>query len=332
MYNHCANTAYIVKPFFQKLESLPSQSVIFFDEEKPHFTVPWHFHPEIEILFVVKSSGTSYVGDGIRRFIDGEISIIGENVPHWWKSDKKYFEGKALMGMKALIIQFNKEIFNTNFIDLPEMAAIKELLAKSQRGLQFTGKSRKQFGEQIVKIFQLSGIRRITELVLLLDMMANTKEYKYHSSIGYSKSINTFDFYRFNKIHEHIILNLTKPIKLEEVADIANICPTAFCRYFKKHTGKTFSSFLNEIRVGHACRLMMTEDISISGASLESGFNNLSHFNEQFKRVMNLTPSAYLAAYKNDDKALVKEDIFEIHKKEEEWEDPTFCHDQASVF
>ncbi len=320
-----------MKPFFQKLESLPSQSVIFFDEEKPHFTVPWHFHPEIEILYVVKSSGTSYVGDGIRRFVDGEISIIGENVPHWWKSDRKYFEGTST-GMKALIIQFNKEIFKSNFINLPEMTAIKELLEKSQRGIQFTGKSRKLFGEQINEIFQLSGIRRITELIHLLDIMANTKEYRYHASLGYSKSINTFDFYRFNKIHEHIILNLTKPIKLEEVADIANICPTAFCRYFKKHTGKTFSSFLNEIRIGHACRLMLTENITISVASMESGFNNMSHFNEQFKRVMKITPSAYLSAYKNEKEILVKDNNNEDYEKSEAWNDPLFSHEQTNVF
>lgn len=290
-----------MKPFYQKLVSLPTQSVIFIDEEIPHFSVPWHFHPEIEILFVVKSSGTSYVGDGIHRFTEGEISIIGENVPHWWKSDKKYSEGKDTSGTKALIIQFNKDIFNTNFINMPEMNAIKELLEKSQRGIQFLGRSRKQFGEQIGKIFQLSGISRITELILLLDMMANTKEYKYHASIGYSKSMNTYDFYRFNKIHEHIILNFTKPIKLEDVAKKVNICPTAFCRYFKKHTGKTFLSFLNEIRIGHACKLMVEGNMTISSASLESGFNNLSHFNDQFKRVMKLTPTEYVSAYKTDD-------------------------------
>lgn len=321
-----------MKPFYQKLESSPSQSVIFFDEEKPHFTVPWHFHPEIEILYVVKSSGTSYVGDGIRRFSDGEISIIGENVPHWWKSDRKYFEGKVTTGMKALIIQFNKDIFDKNFINLPEMTAIKEFLEKSQRGIQFTGKSRKSFGEQIVKIFQLAGIYRITELIHLLDMMANTKEYKYHASVGYSKSINTFDFQRFNKVHEHIILNLTKPIKLEEVADIANICPTAFCRYFKKHTGKTFSSFLNEIRIGNACRLMLSDNVSISGASLESGFNNLSHFNDQFKRVMGMTPSAYLSAYKRDGEISKRDNAREIRELSYEWDDPYFSHEQTNVF
>lgn len=288
-----------MKPFYQKLVSLPAQSVIFLDEEKPHFTVPWHFHSEIEILFVVKSSGTSYVGDGIHRFSEGEISIIGENVPHWWKSDSKFSDGLDTTGIKSLIIQFKKEIFDTNFINLPELNGIKEFLNKSQRGIQYLGKSRKLLGKQILNIFQLKGIHRITELIILLDMMANSKEYKYHTSIGYSRIINTYDFYRFNKIHEHILRNFTKPIKLDDVANYVNICPTAFCRYFKKHTGKTFLSFLNEVRIGNACKLMVESKMSISRASLESGFNNLSHFNDQFKRVMNLTPSEYLDAYKN---------------------------------
>lgn len=293
-----------MKPFYQKLASLPTQSVIFFDEERPHFAVPWHFHPEIEILFVVKSSGTSYVGDGIHRFTEGEISMIGENVPHWWKSDSKYFDGQDTTGIKALIIQFRKEIFDTNFIRLPEMNAITELLGRSQRGIQFLCKSRKMLGEQIMKIFQLSGLNRITELIILLDMMAATREFKYHASVGYSKSINSYDFYRFNKVHEHILLNFSRPIKLGDVAAKVNMCQTGFCRYFKKHTGKTFFTFLNEMRIGHACKLMVEGNMSVSRAGAESGYNNMSHFNVQFKRVMKLTPSEYLSAYKTEEPAV----------------------------
>jgi len=288
-----------MKPFYQKLAPLPSQSVLFFDEEKPHFTVPWHFHPEIEILYVVKSSGTSYMGDGIHPFNEGDISIIGENVPHWWKSDRKYYDGEVTTGIKAHIIQFKKEIFYRNFINLPELLAIKELFERSYRGIQFTGKSRKELGQQMKNIFRVTGIRRITELIILLDMMANAKEFKYYTSLGYSKTVNSYDFYRFNKVHEHIILNFTKPIKLEDVANIANISPTAFCRYFKKHTGKSFLSFLNEIRIGYACKLMIQDNFPASQASLESGYNNLSHFNVQFKRLMKLTPTEYLSAFKN---------------------------------
>jgi AraC-like DNA-binding protein len=286
-----------MKPIYQKLVASPTQSVIFYNEEKPHFTVPWHFHPEIEILYVVKSSGLCYIGDGIHGFSEGEISIIGDNVPHWWKSDNKYLDPENKNGIKALIIQFNKEIFDSNFINLPEMNAIKGLIGKSQRGIQFQGKCRKMLGDQIIKIFRLSGLRRITELIILLNMMAKSEEFDYHSSMGYSRIINSYDFFRFNIIHEYIIRNFTKPIKLEDIAEKANICPTAFCRYFKQHTGRTFVSFLNEIRIGYACKLMVEEKLSVSMACNESGFNNLAHFNKQFKKIFNLTPTEYLRTY-----------------------------------
>ncbi|HBE42659.1 MAG TPA: AraC family transcriptional regulator [Bacteroidales bacterium] len=289
-----------MKPFYQKLVTLPDQSVIFFDEEKPHFDVPWHFHPEIEILYVFKSTGTSYIGDSINSFNKGAISIIGENVPHWWKSDKEYFQEKNVNGIKALIIQFKKEIFDTNFINIPEMNSIKELLEKSKRGIQFLGDSRERLGRQMVRIFRCAGIKRITELIILLDMMANTAEFRFHASIGYTKIINTYDFNRFNKVHEYMVNNFTVKIALDDVCDIVNMTPTALCRYFKRHTGKTLFSFLNEIRIGHACKLMIEENTSISDACFRSGFNNLSHFNMQFKKAMHLTPSAYLLFYKHD--------------------------------
>ncbi len=288
-----------MKPFYQKLVTPPSQSVIIFDEEKPHFTVPWHFHPEIEILYVVKSSGTSYIGDCINSFNAGDITIIGENVPHWWKSHVKYMNGTIKEGIKALIIQFNRDIFGADFINTPEMGPIKDLLEKSKRGIRFNGKSREVLGKQMLKIFRVKGIHRITELILLLDIMAGSAEYSYQSSLGYSKLLNSYDFYRFNKIHEFLVTNFTQPISLEDISKIVNMSPTALCRYFKKHTSKTLFAFLNEIRIGHACKLMIEENVAISNASYESGYNNLSHFNYQFKRIMKVTPTEYVSAYKN---------------------------------
>lgn len=289
-----------MKPFYQKLITPPSQSVIIFTEEKPRFTVPWHFHPEIEILYVVKSSGTSYIGDCIESFNAGDITIIGDNVPHWWKSDVKYTDGTITDGIKALIIQFDKGIFGENFINTPEMGSIKELLEKAKRGIKFTGKSREVLGKQILRIFKMKGIQKVTELILLLDMMAGNNEYKFHASLGYSKILNSYDFYRFNKIHEFLVTNFTRAINLEEISEVINMSPTALCRYFKNHTGKTLFTFLNEIRIGHACKLMIEENVSISNASYESGFNNLSHFNYQFKRIMKVTPSEYVSAYKSN--------------------------------
>ena len=263
--------------------------------------MPWHFHPEIEILYVVKSTGTSYIGDSINNFTEGEISIIGENIPHWWKSDPHFMEKTDTLNTKALVIQFRKEIFNSNFINLPEMHQIKGLLERCQRGIQFFGVSREQFGKSIQRIFKLSGLRRITELIILLDRMADSNQYKYLSSVGYSKIVNTYDFQRFNKIHEYIIRNFQKPVQLDIIADHVSMSPTAFCRYFKKQTGKTFFTFLNEFKIGHACKLLSERNMSISRVCFESGFNNISHFNEQFKRIVGRTPSEYQAEHTEQD-------------------------------
>lgn len=286
-----------MKPFYQKLVTQPENSVLYIDEEIPHFTVPWHFHPEIEILLVVKSVGTVYVGDGISRFSEGEISIIGENIPHWWKSDPMYLEKKSSLNTKALIIQFNKEIFESNFINLPEMVAIKNMLERSQRGIQFVGDTRDILGKQMRKMFKNDGIHRVTDLILLLNQMANSTEYRYHSSVGYSQLANSYDFYRFNKVQEYIIRNFNQTIKLDDVAALVSISPTAFCRYFKKHTGKTFIEFVTEFKIGQACKFLSEEKMTISRACFESGFNNLSHFNEQFKKIVHLTPTEYKSAY-----------------------------------
>lgn len=286
-----------MKPFFQKLVPLHEESIIFIDEEIPHFIVPWHYHPEIEILFVIKSTGTRYIGDSVNNFCEGEICIIGENIPHWWKSDSYYLEDNNALNTKALVIQFRKEIFNSNFINLPEMHNIKDLLERSQRGIQFTGQSREKFGKHIRKIFRLSGLQRITELILLLDQMATSNEINVLTSVGYSKIINTFDFQRFNKVHEYIIRNFTNPITLIEISNHVSMSPTAFCRFFKKRTGKTFFEFLNEFKIGHACKLLSEKNISISRVCFESGFNNMSHFNEQFKKIVHCTPSEYQAKH-----------------------------------
>jgi AraC-like DNA-binding protein len=177
------------------------------------------------------------------------------------------------------------------------MVGIKNLLERSQRGIQFQGKTREDLGKQMKKMFKLDGINRVTELILLLNQMATSTEYRYHSSVGYSQMANSYDFYRFNKVQEYIIRNFNQTIKLEDAAKTVSMSPTAFCRYFKKHTGKTFVEFVTEFKIGQACKFLSEEKMTVSRACFESGFNNLSHFNEQFKKIVHLTPTEYKAAY-----------------------------------
>ncbi len=290
-----------MKPFFQKLVPHSEESIIFLNEEIPHFSVPWHYHPEIEILYVVKSTGIRYIGDSVNRFNEGDICLIGENVPHWWKSDDRYLDDPDNLNTKSLVIQFRKEIFNENFINLYEMRHIKDLLLRSQRGIVFKNNARDEFGQKLRDIFEMSGIERITELILLLDKMAVTKDAEVLTSVGYSKIVNTYDFLRFNRVHEYIIRNFQDKITLDEIAEHVNMTSTAFCRYFKKRTGKTFFTFLNDYRIGYACKLLSEKNITVSQVCYDSGFNNMSHFNEQFKKKVKKTPSEYQKEHSSKD-------------------------------
>ena len=287
-----------MRAFYQKLIPESEQSFIFYEEELPHFTVPWHYHPEIEILLVVKSTGTSYIGDSINPFCPGDVCLIGEDLPHWWKSDKEYMQDGSNLHVKAHVIQFRKDIFESQFMPLPEMAPVRQLIERSQRGIRFLNKSRTKISRMIRKILKEDGLKRIAGLLLLLEVMANEKEYAYLSSISFSKKINTVDFQRFNQVHEYIIKNFRNTIKLEDVAAVAYMAPTAFCRYFKKRTGKQFSNYLNEFRIGHANRMLVENKIKISNIALECGFNNLSNFNEQFKKITGFTPKEYRENFK----------------------------------
>ena len=282
-----------MNPFYQILIPASDQSFIFYEEELPHFIVPWHYHHEIEILLVLKSTGTSYIGDSINAFGADDVCLIGENLPHWWKSDNEYLLKGSNLNMKAHVIQFRKEIFESQFMPLPEMAPVRQLIERAQRGIRFLGKSRTKIGRMIQKIFREEGLKRIAGLLLLLEMMANEKEFEYLASVNFSKKLHNSDFQRFNKIHEYLIRHFSEPLRLEDVAAKAHMAPTAFCRYFKKRTGKNFSGFLNEFRVGHAKRMLAESKIKIAIIAQECGFNNLSNFNEQFKKITKITPKEY---------------------------------------
>lgn len=286
-----------MKPFYQKLHPSSEQSFIFYEEEQPHFTVPWHYHPEIEILLVVKSTGTSYIGDSIKTFGPGDVCLIGDNLPHWWKSDDKYLEEGSRLNINAHVIQFSKDVL-LQFLALPEMAPIRLLLERSRCGIRFMGESRIKIEKMIRTIFLENGLKRISGLLLLLEAMSTEEEFEYLASSGFSKSILTSDFQRFNAVYEYIIHNFPRPITLDEIARKAYMTPSAFCRYFKKRTGKSFSVFLYEFRIGHANRLLAETDIKISTIAHECGFNNLSNFNQQFKKVTGYTPQAYRSKYK----------------------------------
>ena len=280
-------------PLYQELPFTSNSYINFYKEDLPHFIVPWHYHPEIEIMYILEGIGTRFVGDHIGRYQEGDVCMVGPKLPHEWRNDDEFFTQGAGLKASCLCLFFLKDIFEANLIRLPEMSNIRQLIERSRRGIKFVGKSRDAIGSFIQRSVNDTGASRIINFISLLEMMATTDEYELLASIGFTESVNSSDFERFDKVYQYMMKNFMKPIKLEEVASLVGLTPNAFCRYFRGRTKKTFIQYLNDIRIGHAKNLLIEGRMKISTLSMESGFNNLSNFIEQFKRSTQMSPSEY---------------------------------------
>lgn len=282
-----------MQPLFQKIDANINHSFFMERMKFKCFPNPVQFHPDIEILFVIKGTGTRFVGDSIDRFRPGDIVLIGQNVPHVWYSDEKYTKENSQHTTEVIFILFKTEIFGEKFWHLPESKNILKLIQLSQRGIKLMGKTKKTVTSLMLTISEAEGFKRITILLSILEIIATNKEFKLLASPVVQNSINHSDSDRLNEIYEYVMNNYYRDITLEDAASIANLSVSAFCRFFKKRTNKTFIQFLNEIRIAFACQALLEEDKAVSEICFSTGYNNVSFFIRQFKRVTGLTPMSF---------------------------------------
>ena len=282
-----------MKPLYQDLPFPIDSHIHYYIEDLPHFIVPWYYHPAIEIMYITRGIGTRFVGDCIEQYEEGDVCMIGPNLPHEWRNDDAYFDKESGLRATCICLFFKREIFDPNFIRLPEMNNIRDLIERSRRGLKFTGKSKLEITRFIRSSVNDVGVRKGTNLLTLLELMATSTEYELLASVGFTNSVNSEDFERFNKVYKFLVKNFATSIRLEEVSTLVGLTPTAFCRYFKERTKKTFVEYLNEMRIGYSKKLLLENKMKISTISGEVGFPNLSNFISQFKKVTGMSPSQF---------------------------------------
>jgi len=259
----------------------------------PHTYDIWHNHIELEFLHIIKGSGTRFIGDSIEAFEDGDLVLVGPNLPHVWRSDKKYYENNPDLKVEVILTQFLKDFVGKEFLNLPEMVSLREFLDDASQGIQILGETRALVSKKLVDLIHATGGEKLLEFLSILNFIAKSKEYKILSSLGFVDSYQSKGADRINKVHDYIMNNFTEDISLPQAADIANMNETAFCRYFKSTTLKTFTQFLNEVRVGYACKLLLHQNFNIASVGYESGFKNISYFNRVFKNALGVTPQQY---------------------------------------
>lgn len=262
-------------------------------DKVPYINNHWHYHPEVELIYFKHGNGTRFIGDSIQHFNSGDVYLLGSNLPHYWRFDDMYFEDEANNHADASVIHFNEDFWGSTFLNLPENLSIRNILDKAKQGIELTGSDKLQVGKLIESIVTAEGPKKIMLLMEALMRIGSSKQVKQVSSIVSRVDFASSENDRINAIYNYAIANFKNKIQIEEMAEVANISPNSFCRYFKSRTRKTFSQFINEIRVGHACKLLIENKLNLKQICYESGFHNFTSFHKYFKSITGKSPLMY---------------------------------------
>lgn len=246
---------------------------------------------------VLKGGGTRFIGDSVKPFKAGDITFTGPNLPHLWRSDHEQDHELNMAWSEGVVIYFHEDFLGTNLLHTDEAIRLRQVFHKSLRGMEFTGQTAKKLQSFLIDLVPMEGFEGILQLLKILDFISHTKEYQLLASPGYTNTLREADTKRMYAVYGYVMKNFKQKMALTDLAKLTNMTPTSFSRYFKLHANKSFSQFVSEIRIGHACKLLIEEKMNVSQACYESGFLTLSNFNKQFKRIVQHTPNSYKKEY-----------------------------------
>ncbi len=278
-----------VKPSFEIVESSFGSSFYYskYIENENNKAHLWHYHPEIEMVFVNGGSGKRQIGSHISYYTDGDLILIGSNLPHCGFTDEH-------TGNKnETVIQLKSDFLGASFFNLQETRCILELFDKAKGGIAFGSETKRAVGHRIELMEGQAPFERLISLLAILKELESASDYTILNASGFSMEMQVQDNDRINMVFNYVKDHFTEEISLETISEMASMTVPSFCRYFKKITKKTFTRFVNEYRVVHASKLLAEKQISIANISYESGFHNFSHFNKLFKEFTGKSASQY---------------------------------------
>ncbi len=259
----------------------------------PHLYDKLHQHPETQIMLIEKGEGTIIAGDHVGRFSAGSLFLIGSSQPHVFRNDELYYKPRSKLRVQAISIYFDEQYAGESFWQLEELRRVHQFLLHAGAGYRVQGKTQAQLTPLIRELISLKGINKLILFFQLLKVLAESRELHPLSINRHAANFSASEGKRMNDILQFTFNQSHRKIKIEEVAEVANLSSEAFCRYFKVRTRKTYTNFLNEVRISNACKMLIEKENNIQEICYDTGFANLSHFNRTFKKVTGKTPSSY---------------------------------------
>ncbi|MEM7102831.1 MAG: AraC family transcriptional regulator [Bacteroidota bacterium] len=280
-----------MKPEYEKIIDGPERSFtakFVKRDNRPLLSQAWHFHPEIEICYTMLSNGRRFVGNQISDYREGDLVMFGSNLPHGFTTDEY---------CNQVVIQMNYDFLGEVFINKPELRPIKQLFARSKRGLEFTGETKQKAITIINELMQNTGLMQLLNLLKLLQFLSGNQIVNEICSEEYALDLNESELGRIKIVYDHVMDNFSKDVSIREIADKLNISEAGFYKFIKKQTKKTYTQIINEFRINYASKELMSSDKNIAQICFESGYNNVSYFNRKFKQIMHQTPLAFRERY-----------------------------------
>lgn len=285
-----------MKASLERLTPEPGESFVVRQFDYSYFPARRHYHTEYEIMLVTESTGKRFVGDNIAAFAPGDLVLLGPGIPHSYCNDEVYYQHGSFLRAKCILIHFSEGSLGADLLNLPEAMPIRRLLQRAGQGITITGQTRQQVTGKIQEIVTQKGLLRWQTLLKILVQLAESAEW-YPISRTVQTTFNRKETVRLSGVFHWLSENYTSPVRLADAAQVAGMNENAFSRFFAQRTRKTFSGYVQEMRLQKAARLLIEDKISVTEICYECGYNNISNFNRQFLNYYQMSPVAYRKAF-----------------------------------
>lgn len=282
-----------MKLVLKNTDSLDQKRLNITKKEIPCLDSSWHYHAQYELIYISVSHGIRFVGDSVSQFLPGDLVLVGPYLPHLWLNEPSFYKGdQSENKVNTIVIKFTKDFIGEGTFENPVFSEINKLLDKSKYGIWFGKKKSQKLHKELLEINNLDPAKQSIKLLDILSRLSLTDDKVVLSSTD-MRQYTTENSQRIDTVLKYISDNYNNYISLNDVSDVACMTTNSFCRFFKRMTNKSFTQFLNEVRIRNASRMLIQDDVSVSEVCYMVGYNSITNFNKQFKQIMGCTPKAY---------------------------------------
>lgn len=284
-----------MKPWFEKVTIEAGCSWTLLNRQlADEIPFEWHHHPEFELTLTLNSKGHRLVGDHSGGYHDGDLVLVGPNLPHSWCSHSAVNDDKPHV---ALVAWFTDAWARGLVTSFPELAALNAVFADAQSGVQFSNAAAAEVRPLIEQLPEIAPAERLLVLLKVLERLSHDSARVRLCAPTGKDLVRAASDDRIRRVLDHLHANFMSPLKVEDLAQIACVSPSTFHRLFLKHTRSTLVDYVRRLRIGRACSALSEGKLSIAAIAELSGYRNIANFNRQFRATKGMPPREFRQLY-----------------------------------